>query len=325
MSVPVGTAQINGRGGRPTEDRFVVKELPGGDLIAAVFDGHSGSFTVNFTQRKLPDAIAKVLAEAGEDQEALRAGLRQAFLENDRMIAEQGAIHYKDSGSTGSVCIMTKKHLILASIGDSPMFVFHPDTGAVLHEARPHLPDVPEEKARIERVGGFVSDDVPPRVNGMLMVTRAFGDYELKFEDPKVPEFEKDWFKDFKVTPEPEIHIMERPARGMVAICSDGLVETKDEGGLLTAAQVATKIREELGRHDRDVKRTAQAVVDGHIRDIAGTYNTYKQNEYDDITLVLFDCSTAAAGGGRAAFTRKSKRRRRMRTGKRKLPKRIYI
>lgn len=327
-----GTAQVNGRGGRPTEDRVIVKELSGGATFAAVFDGHSGAFTVNFTVKKLWEAVDAVLTQAGEDETAIRAGLQKAFIEHDRLIAQQGVLHYRDSGSTASCCILTKKHLIFAHIGDSPGFVFRPDTGAVLFELKPHLPNVPEEKARIERAGGYVSkgsSEEPPRVDGQLMVSRAFGDYELKFENRDRPEFEKDWARDFKVVAQPDIHIMERPTTGMVVLCSDGVVETSEDMKFRTAAEVARSIQEARDqRPNGSLSDVADLVLERHIQAVAGDYKVYKEREMDDLSLVLVDCSFVAAGGGSGglgAFTRKSKRRRRMRTGKRKLPKRIYI
>jgi len=40
-----------------------------------------------------------------------------------------------------------------------------------------HKPDNPGELARIQRSGGFVEDG---RVNGMLALSRALGDFEYK-------------------------------------------------------------------------------------------------------------------------------------------------
>lgn len=46
-----------------------------------------------------------------------------------------------------------------------------------------HKPDIPEEKARIEKRGGKVLPDPVsgiPRVNGKLAVSRSFGDLPFK-------------------------------------------------------------------------------------------------------------------------------------------------
>lgn len=54
--------------------------------------------------------------------------------------------------------------------------------------SRDHKPDLPEEKARIEREGGTVTPDPQsgiPRINGRLAVSRGFGD--IKYKDAVRP------------------------------------------------------------------------------------------------------------------------------------------
>jgi serine/threonine protein phosphatase PrpC len=48
-----------------------------------------------------------------------------------------------------------------------------------------HKPDVPAEKLRIDKAGGFISDG---RVNGNLNLTRALGDLEYKSDTSLKPE-----------------------------------------------------------------------------------------------------------------------------------------
>ena len=43
--------------------------------------------------------------------------------------------------------------------------------------SKDHKPDDPEEATRIQAAGGFVDDG---RVNGMLALSRALGDFEYK-------------------------------------------------------------------------------------------------------------------------------------------------
>jgi serine/threonine protein phosphatase PrpC len=307
-----GVCAIDGRG-RPSEDRSFIQDVSGEFLIAGVFDGHSGSFTVDFTIKLLPSKLVDLVKSVGNNEAGLKAGLHRIFIEHDKLIAKQGAIHYKDSGTTATVAIITETHCYIAYIGDSPAFIFNPDTGSVISAIGKHNPDRVDEKTRIEKNGGHVTDeeDDAPRVDGCLMVSRAFGDFSLKFDNAKVPEFNKDWVKDFRVTADPEILVIPRPTRGCLLICSDGLVDTP-EGTFRTANEIGAEIFGFAPGLPGDLKTAAKQLIDNQVKVFADTPAEYSA---DDITIVLVDFSKVAQKGG-VPLTRKMRRKKRIHTKK---------
>lgn len=329
-----GVYTVDGHG-RPSEDRHVYKELPGGKAIAAVFDGHSGLFTVMRTAATLPDKLAAMWARAGDDQVALHAGLRQVFIEHDKSIAEEGYIRYKTSGCTATVALISPTTVTFAFLGDSPAFVLDTATGKFT-EIGKHEPTRPDERSRILKNGGEVTQDPgdAPRVNGMLMVSRAFGDFGLKFQEQHVPEPHKDWAKDFCVVADPEIVTVPRPERGLLAIMSDGLVESPDGGAVMPTGVVVNAVKALAGQN---LETAAKGVVDVHVRAaVSAAGVTPSEYDGDDLTLLLVDVSaptaptpvpSASLKGGFGAATRKARARRRdaARTGKKKLPKTFTI
>jgi serine/threonine protein phosphatase PrpC len=76
-----------------------------------------------------------------------------------------------------------------------------------------HKPDLPNEKRRVQRAGGYVEEG---RVNGIIAISRAIGDWEYKNQSLK-PE-------DNMVTCFPEVVVEQlRPDHDFMIIACDGI------------------------------------------------------------------------------------------------------
>lgn len=70
---------------------------------------------------------------------------------------------------------MTKTEIYCANAGDSRTVLCKKSKAKDLSED--HKPELPSERNRIEKANGYVEDK---RVNGMLALSRALGDFEFK-------------------------------------------------------------------------------------------------------------------------------------------------
>lgn len=301
-----GTAEINGRSRSPpsTEDRHFVQSLPGEIMIAGVFDGHGGLSTVVYTINTFPTLLANMIKEVNGDVNLIQARLKTLFIQHDKNLATKGYIGYRDSGSTATVAVITRSVCIIAHIGDSPACIIDLTNSNILYKIIPHFPSDEKEHYRILKCNGTVTNEEgdAARVNGMLMVSRAFGDFALKFKDVEVPEMNKNWSTDFCVSSEPDVVIIPRPQKGVLAIFSDGLVDTESDK-LKPVEDVAKMIIKGIEGAGGDYKKAADQVLKGHVEAAPSPY------EGDDTTLVIIDISTQSShplGGG--AHTRRGKK-----------------
>ena len=138
--IPVAGAVVQAasfQGGRPyQEDRYLVD-------------------TLDIASRAAKTFLADIFAEAAKKTEA------------------------NAQGSTGTALVLTSDlKLQTAFLGDSPVVVFvhDPASGEITARklTRDHHAAMPAEKARIEQEGGYVASN--GRVDGSLMLSRAFGD-----------------------------------------------------------------------------------------------------------------------------------------------------
>jgi protein phosphatase 1G len=91
------------------------------------------------------------------------------------------------AGCTACSAIITPTEIYCGNSGDSrAVLALKPKTSGGKFRCVPlsedHKPDNADEKARIEKAGGFVEDN---RVKGVLNLSRSLGDLEYK-SDPKI-------------------------------------------------------------------------------------------------------------------------------------------
>jgi serine/threonine protein phosphatase PrpC len=154
---------------RSMEDSHSVILTPGGGFFA-VYDGHSGQAVANYCGIHLFKFV--------KDTVAFRAGKFTKAL-YDAFLAIDVHLHVTQpkerSGCTAVAVLIEGNDLICANAGDSRGVLCR--GGEAIPLSYDHKPTAPAELARIEKAGGFV---VNRRVNGVLALSRAIGDFAFK-------------------------------------------------------------------------------------------------------------------------------------------------
>ncbi|CAD8094191.1 unnamed protein product [Paramecium sonneborni] len=151
--------------------------------IFGVFDGHGSSVVARFIQKHFIEELQKNKNFRDQNYEE---ALKENFLKMDELIfSPQGQKEIQEmklendditfAGSTANVALFHKNILYVANAGDSRSVLCRNNTNYDM--SVDHLPDNYEEKQRIERAGGFVSDG---RINGNINISRGIGDIEYK-------------------------------------------------------------------------------------------------------------------------------------------------
>jgi serine/threonine protein phosphatase PrpC len=240
----------------------------------AVYDGHGGRQAVEWLEEHLHHLVATELqtvkiAKSGHPEDScVIAALTQAFKKVDAQLATLGAWKY---GSTATVALMHTSFagsvIYLANVGDSHAALVGGRHARIV--SIDHKPSNPMEAARVQNEGGLV---FRKRVGGILSVSRALGDHQLKGECGGV-------------SCEPDVSIchVSDECRALV-IASDGLWD------VLSAADVQRIVQDSIERavekkgnptqvQDCLSNEASQALVDAAL----------KQGTHDNvIALVAF-------------------------------------
>lgn len=182
------------------------------NALFCLFDGHGGDAVSVFLQKNYPFFFKKALEKYTN---TIEEALKMSFIAIDN---ELRTLDLVGVGSTGCVVYITKENnstvVYCANIGDTRASLLKPITHDFKRLSYDHRADDLSEKKRIIHQGGMVFNG---RVMGQLMVSRAFGDFQLK---------------SFGVKAEPYVSkavINERERNQFVFIASDGVWDIMDE------------------------------------------------------------------------------------------------
>eukprot|EP00929_Paragymnodinium_shiwhaense_P052447 TRINITY_DN26274_c0_g1_i1.p1 TRINITY_DN26274_c0_g1~~TRINITY_DN26274_c0_g1_i1.p1 ORF type:complete len:548 (-),score=126.72 TRINITY_DN26274_c0_g1_i1:230-1873(-) len=154
----------------PNQDSFLIFKVPGHYSVYCVFDGHGkkGHDISDFVKDNLP----KILCSCPDIMSDPTMALMKAFDVTQRLIEEATNLTRIDASRSGTTCTVVLQHhqksmLHWAHVGDSRCVVAKRDQTAAtalqqwhaVELTEDHKPNLPAEKARIERNGGQVVFD----------------------------------------------------------------------------------------------------------------------------------------------------------------------
>lgn len=239
---------------------FIKSSFP--SSFYGVFDGHRGADAAAYIKRnamrlffedahslQVPDVIDDVFLEELENSH------RQAFLLADLALANDCSVS-SSSGTTALTALILGRSLLVANAGDCRAVLCR--KGTAIEMSQDHRPSYLPELRRVEKLGGFVDDGY---LNGVLSVTRALGDWDVKLplgsSSPLIAD------PDIK-----QITLMEDDE--FLIIGCDGIWE------VMSSQYAVSTVRQGLRRHD-DPQQCARDLVNEAIR----------LNSSDNLTVIV--------------------------------------
>lgn len=254
-----------------------VNSLSGRILYVGMFDGHGGaasSFFLKNNMLKFTDDVGikmcsrAVKGDVSHESIADETNpLSLAFERADSALLDHlGSLGDPEcwSGSTATVCFVSKRYILVANVGDSRAVLGRNNRAIQLSSDHRPIGSSKSGRNEISRViasGGWISQ---MRVCGILGVTRAFGDYEFKGgREELLQELEATGVRcqgDMKRPPViaiPDVRVFERSIDDdFCVIATDGLWD------VINTAQAITFVRMMVVKNGvQDMTAVAQALV----------------------------------------------------------------
>eukprot|EP00916_Digyalum_oweni_P005536 GHVL01009672.1.p1 GENE.GHVL01009672.1~~GHVL01009672.1.p1 ORF type:complete len:299 (+),score=51.57 GHVL01009672.1:226-1122(+) len=272
------------------EDGFTLIDCFGGfdnDSLFSLFDGHGGRDVVEYLCRSFPFAVLRELRKHSSSQ--IKEALKDAFVNCDNNMMKEGI---RTSGATACVIFSHQRQgvsvIYCAHVGDARAVLCRDSVAIRLTSMSDHKATDAHESKRINDMGGSVFNE---RVNGVLAISRAFGDAILK--KPMAPADFVSVCPDLTVTPV-------KPTDEFLIIACDGVWDVmedqeavelikkdikmlkmcmkKSEDYIFTRQELA-EVSEILARHlvDEALRKGTQDNVSVIILFPNGTAHTFKK------------------------------------------------
>ena len=167
------------------------------NTLLGVFDGHAprGEIVSEYTKNELPNLLSRRLAtvlETANDEQEKEQKTKQVLIDSFVDI-DKTAPAEESGGCTCTIVLRQNDKVYFANAGDSRSFLvaYRPSVGVanVLYMSREDKPNLPDERARVEKAGGqvYIPARGTPRVvyhdprtgapSGLAM-SRSIGDWE---------------------------------------------------------------------------------------------------------------------------------------------------
>lgn len=146
--------------------------------VFGVFDGHGGKSVAEYISKHLTREIFKKLNSNRQPDMKLSdymVIIKDCFFKIDQELFEIG--NYDNCGSTAIIAtIIDKKYIIVANTGDSRC-ILSLNGGIPKTLSFDHKPILMNERLRVENSNGYIMNN---RINEILALSRAFGDFKFK-------------------------------------------------------------------------------------------------------------------------------------------------
>lgn len=235
--------------------------FPEPSAFYGVFDGHGGPEAAAYVRKNVirfffEDASFPQTSEVNDAfLEEVEKSLRKAFLMADVALADDCSVS-SSSGTTALTALVLGRLLMVANAGDCRAVLCR--KGEAINMSQDHRPNYASERKRVEELGGFIDDGY---LNGVLSVTRALGDWDMKLPrgspSPLIAEPE---FQQVVLTEDDEF----------LVIGCDGIWD------VMSSQQAVSLVRRGLRRHD-DPEQCARDLVMEALR----------HNTFDNLTVIV--------------------------------------